>query len=424
MHFNQQQDEESYYEILEVSKDASHEEIKKKRKELSIKYHPDKLPSDKQEWGTNKIQKINEAYNVLSDPEKRKIYDQYGKAGLDGNPGFNQHGFDIHDIFNGFGFMGKSSKAQKIPPIRAPINVTLEEIFNGKTTTCEIERLSLCKKCDGTGFTDKQSHKCNTCQGKKMVFHTIQLGPGMFQKTQMPCHVCKGSGNDLKSSSLCKDCDGESVKKEMYTVTVEIKPGSRNGDAIEIMGQGHELPQEQLKGKRGDVIIIINELPHSVFKRGISFNGHIKPANLLIEVELTLCEGLCGFSKEFKYLDGTTKYIDHYDIIKDGDLKIIRGLGLPYRNKPYSKGDLYVKFSLKYPQDSELSNDQKIKIYEILTKKKYDSSKIHKLPKGIEPVLLSGIDQSGHHGSYYDDDHDDHEGHNHGNVEHVQCAQQ
>lgn len=424
MHFNQQQEEESYYDILEVSKDASHEEIKKKRRELSIKYHPDKLPPEKKEWGTAMIQKINEAYNVLSDPEKKKIYDQFGKSGLDGTSGFNHPGFDIHDIFNGFGFMGKSMKPQNIPPIRTPINVTLEEIFSGKTTKCDIERLSLCKKCDGTGFKDKQHHKCKVCKGNKVVFHAIQIGPGMFQQTQGPCQECKGSGNDLKSSSLCSSCDGESVKKEMHTLTVEIKPGSRNGDAVEIVGEGHELPKEQLKGKRGDVIIIINEVPHTVFKRGISFNGHMKPANLLIEMELTLCEGLCGFSKEFKYLDGTTKYIDHYSVVKDGDLKIIRGLGLPYRNKPYSRGDLYVKFNLKFPQDSELSNDQKIKIYEILTKQKYNSSIIHKLPKDIEPVLLSEPDHNEHHSSYYDDDHNNDNHHGHENVEHVQCAQQ
>ena len=416
-------EEESYYDILEVGQNATLEEIKKKKKDLSLKYHPDKLPEHKREWGTMMIQKINEAFEVLKDPKKRKMYDQFGKEALNGNPGFSGFGgfggFDMNDIFSGV--MGKS-KGQKIQPIKVAINVSLEDLFTGKNLKEEIERFTLCKECDNTGFEDKQKHKCKICKGNCFVIQTIQIGPGMIQQCQRPCAECNGLGNDLKSTNKCKKCDGNSVIKEKYIISIEIKAGMQNKDVIEIKKEGHELPQESnQKYNRGDIYVFIKEIPHEIYKRGVTYEGIMNPSNLSMELEITLCEALCGFVKSFKYLDGNSKYLDSYDVIKDGDIRVIKDLGLPHKGTNHKRGDLFVKFQVKYPNKSELTNNKKEKLYELLTDNKFNNSKIHKLPKYINPVIMEDIKHYKHK-EYYDDDDDNMDNERGG--EHVQCAQQ
>lgn len=399
---NQNESEESYYDILEVNKNASQDEIKQKRNSLSIRYHPDKLPPEKREWGTNMIKKINEAYSVLGDPEKRKLYDEYGKDGLDGSAQFAN--FDIHDLFGGL--MGKSKKGHKVQPIKLVINVSLEDIFLGKNIKESIERLTLCDDCDGTGFTDKQKHNCKLCKGNCFIIRTMSLGPGMIQQMRENCFECCGTGKDQKSKNKCNKCKGTGAIKENHFISFDVVPGILNNEFFEIKNQGHSIPNEI--NKRGSVIVSINELAHKIYKRGgIVIEGRMNPSNLRIEMEITLHEALCGFVKSFKFLDGNTYYIDQYSIIKDGDIKMIKSMGLPHKNKSYKKGDLFIIFKIKYPEDSELTHEQKEKIYEILTKKKFKDSKIHKLPKNIDPVILDTMNQ---HKEIYEEDYDEDDG--------------
>src|SRR5438046_759399 len=146
----------SYYEILGVGKTASDEELKKKKRELAIKYHPDRLPEDKKDWGTEMFKKVQEAYDVLSDPKKRKIYDKFGKEGLqNGGMDPTMGGFNPEDLFPG---IFKSKKNNKIAPIKIRLDVSLENLYLGKEFDYEIERFTLCKNCDNTGFSDKQKH--------------------------------------------------------------------------------------------------------------------------------------------------------------------------------------------------------------------------------------------------------------------------
>jgi DnaJ-class molecular chaperone len=166
--------------------------------------------------------------------------------------------------------------------------------------------------------------------------------------------------------------------------------------------------------RRGDVVFIVNEIPHNTFKRGVVYDGKMNPANIAIEINLQLHEALCGFVKIFKYLDDTDIYIDNYDVIKDGDVKIIRSKGLPYKNKSYLSGDLFVKFKVAYPEN--INENAKSKFYEWLTNKKYNSAAIHKLPNDILPVNLEDAKDYPTNDSYLDDD-DQHD-------EHVGCAQQ
>lgn len=411
---------ESYYDILEVTKDATAAEIRRKKKQLSLKYHPDKLPQNKREWGEDRIKKINEAFEVLNDPEKRKIYDEFGKEGLkekpQGPPGFNPADFFPH-------MFGGRHQQPKIKPLQIYIDMTLEEIYKGKDFTKEITRSSQCNDCESTGFQDKKKHKCSSCNGRGMRVEIRQLGPGMMQQSQSMCFDCYGTGNDKKASNKCKKCNGNGVFDEQHTVHFNIPAGCHKGDHVVIKGEGNTSPENN---RRGDIIIIVNELPHEIFKRGVAYKGQIVPANILMEMEIELHESLCGFVKHFKHVDGEEIYINHNEFIKDGEIKVMIGKGLPYKGKSYKYGELFIKFKVKYPEN--LDNDQalKKKLYELLTGSTYDAKKIHKLPKNITATELNEINDyetlqeiHGMHGMHeqpeFDNDQDD------GNV---QCAQQ
>lgn len=417
--------EESYYDILEISKNASFEEIKKKRKELSMKYHPDKLPEDKRKWGESMIKKVNEAYEVLSDPEKRELYDKFGKnfqqfgmGGMDGMGGFNPE-----DIFGGL-FSGRQKQQRQqrhhVEPIQIRIDVTLEDLFNGKVYTKEIERFTLCDNCDNTGFEDKQKHSCTNCNGNGNVMEMRKIGPGMLQQIRRQCDKCNGSGSYADNVKKCKKCNGHSVYKEKHTITINIEPGMCNGDCIEIVNEGHPFPKEiqskQNKQTRGNVNCIINEIPHKVFKRGIVFNEQMNPANLSITIELELHEALCGFVKKFKHLDGSDVYIDNYDVIQDGNIKIIEHKGLPYRGNKFRSGNLFVKFKVTAP--TKFSDTTRNKLYELLTGKKFNNSKVHKIPSENYPVELKSIE------NYHDSNDFDENNNNDNNQENVQCTTQ
>ncbi|QKF93745.1 DnaJ chaperone protein [Fadolivirus algeromassiliense] len=409
--------EESYYDILGVSKNATIEEIKLKRKELSKKYHPDKLPAEKREQGTERFKKITEAYEVLSDPEKRNIYDQHGKEGLKAHAdgfNFNGGGFDPTEIFGDI-FGKRKQQSVRVPPIQIRVNVTLEDVFTGKDFIQEIERFSVCNICDNTGFEDKGKHDCTVCKGSGFKMEMRQIGPGMIQQFQRPCNNCEGSGKDNKFPK-CNKCNGKGLVEEKVKLSFKVEQGMCKGDIIEIKNEGHELPKD-VPGlyRRGDVMFVVNEIPHETFKRGVVYDGKMNPANIAIEVELQLHEALCGFVRSFKYLDGTQMYIDNYDIVKDGDVKIIKNKGLPQKNRTYLSGDLFVKFKVTYPEN--IADNTKSKLFELLTGKKYNSSTVHKLPSDAYTVDMKDVKDYVPNDNYYDEDDDHQEGG-------VQCAQQ
>jgi DnaJ family protein A protein 2 len=167
-----------------------------------------------------------------------------------------------------------------------------------------------------------------------------------------------------------------------------MNAGCHKGDHIIIKGEGNASPESN---KRGDIVVIVNELPHDLYKRGVVYKGTMNPANLLMEIELSLPESLCGFVKHFKFVNGEEIYISHNEFIKDGELKVMIGKGLPYKGRPYKFGELFIKFNVKYPENFDNDLSLKKKLYELLTGTTYDAKKIHKLPKNVTPVDLNEL---------------------------------
>jgi DnaJ-class molecular chaperone len=353
----------SYYDTLNIPKTATNVEIKKAYKMLAKKYHPDKLTPAEKEQGEQKFKEIAEAYSVLNDPKKKELYDRFGKEGLNNN-GPNMPNFN--DIFgNIFG----NNKKSNITPLQVSINLTLEDIYTGKKFNLQFDRNELCKKCDGTGSADKQSKKCTICNGTGQQIHTLRNGP-FIQQIAKPCNSCNGIGEMIQNK--CTNCNGSKFTKVKSQIMVNVQAGCKKGDQLIIENQGHDLTAEQKKetGKeKSPLVIVINEIEHSVFKRGVVIQNKMDPANLLVELEISLVESLCGCEKTIKHLDNRDLNIVEDNIIKNGYIKYIPNEGLPKKN---GKGDLFIRFNINYPE--KLDDKQKKIIYNALTGKDYNEN--------------------------------------------------
>jgi DnaJ-class molecular chaperone len=391
----------SYYDILGVDKLAPVAEIKNSYRKRMRECHPDKLPPEKKEWGEKMCKDLNEAWEILKDPEKRELYDKYGKDNGQGMPnGMHNMNDIINEMFKKA--HGQTRAQQTIPPIKIVQNVTLEDVYNGKTVTINIERCSLCKACNATGFTDKQKHDCKKCKGSGFIKHIQQLGPGFIQQFQQPCSQCMGSGLDTTSSLKCLSCGGMTFINENIQTNIEIPKGVKNRDILQIINQGNEIPIEDRTNNgitRGPVLIIINELDHDIFKRGIVINQKMNPANICILVDVSLADAIAGFKKTITHLDGRKLYFTETKIIKNGDIGVILGEGLPIKDKKYAKGDLFIKYNVKVPDN--LTNDQRASIYKILTGNDYVDD-----DPGDDHIYVNkiNIDNYGSNNSTYDSD--------------------
>lgn len=360
-----------FYEILDISKSATPEEIKKAYRKMAIKWHPDKNPENKEE-AESKFKEITEAYEILSNQEKRDIYDKYGHEGLSNDGGQSADFMEdmIKRMFGMGGMMGGDSDDEEVAPIQIIENCTLEELYTGKKVKRKITRHSLCNKCNGMGTNDGIEHVCKKCKGSGVVIRNIQSG-FMVQVVQEKCKDCMGTGID-KSCTKCPKCKGTRANKEEVEISCDIPKGAYEKYTIEIENMGNEIPQNERKGKnRSDVNIIVNELPHNVFKRSFIIKGkkeYPDPADLLMELEIDLAESLCGFQKKIKHLDGSEFTINYEHIIKHGDVFVIENKGMPtLNNNKY--GDLYVSVKINYPK--EIPKNQQNKLWQILTNKPY-----------------------------------------------------
>ncbi|CAG8613314.1 6471_t:CDS:2, partial [Diversispora eburnea] len=329
----------NYYEVLGVDTNSPESEIKRAYRKLAMKFHPDKNPD---EAASEKFKEISHAYDILSDPEKRELYDRYGEEGLSGGGGNSMTPEDIFASLFGFSTnMGGSgfTRQRRGEDIVKPFNVTLEDLYNSKTAKISLQRDVVCSVCHGKGSKTGATRKCHSCDGRGVKVAMRQIGPGMIQRINTVCAMCDGAGEVIREKDKCKKCRGKKVVEEKKKLDIFIEKGMQNNQKIVMQG---EADQEVLF--RSDVILVLKQKPHDRFER----QGN----DLKTEVNISITEALCGFSKVLvTHLDGRGLIINQPpgEVIKPGSIKCIPNEGMPQYKRPDFKGNLYVKFTVEFP---------------------------------------------------------------------------
>lgn len=356
-----------YYKILDVPKNADEKTIRNAYKELARKWHPDKNKNNVNE-ATEKLKDINEAKDVLLNPEKREIYDQYGEDGLKQSGQQTRQDDVMNDIFKQMFGMHNAPQQNDVPDVEVECEVTLEQMFTGTSIKKQITRFSLCSHCHGTGSDDGIDHKCLKCNGQGKTIKVVRMG-NVIQQIQQPCNSCLGIGHD-STHKKCTICTGARGVKEVCDMEFPIPAGAFNGTVISVKNQGNEIPRDERKtaDTRSNIKIIIKGKQHSEFKRMFVIEGKKtvpNPADLLYEMTITLAESICGFRKIIKHLNGQEITVQYEKCTKNGDILILPNLGMPVLNSQ-ERGDLYVSFKVLYPE--ELDKSIKSKVWTLLTK--------------------------------------------------------
>jgi DnaJ-class molecular chaperone len=269
-------------------------------------------------------------------------------------------------------FGNQFSKKSNVPNITITEECTLEELYNGKDYTKQIERVSLCKECNGFGTEDGMEHKCKDCGGSGMQIKVIKQG-NMIQQMQQICMKCKGSGSDT-TTSQCKKCNGKKAFKELSNISVKIPKGAYEGIGLEIENMGNEIPlQNRTNNKtRSSIIIKIKEKPHSTYVRGFTipkYKENADPKDLKTTLKISLAESLTNFTKTLKFLDNKPITIFHEKIIKHGDVLVLPNNGMPILENNSQKGNLYITFEIEYPES--ISNNTKKILWQLFTNTPY-----------------------------------------------------
>ncbi|OMJ21895.1 DnaJ-like protein [Smittium culicis] len=347
-----------YYKLLGVDRDADNHQIKKAYKKLSKKYHPDK---NKAEDAHEKFIEYTNAYQVLTDPEKRDVYDRYGEEGLK-NEGGGGHGFDPHDIFAQFfgggdmfgGGMfggGRRTKRQKPmgPTINLDLHLSLEELYHGKEVDIDVSKQKICSHCGGSGAESPDDiSQCDECDGSGMKVVRRILGPGIVQQMQTTCTKCHGVGKATKKK--CHLCKGERVIRGNDQVNFDISAGTNAGHQVTIESEADEHPDHET----GNLVFKVLEIPHRLFTR--------KNENLYLDVDISLLESLTGFKRKFRHLNGKTIDLVHTDVVPNGHIEEMKNLGMPSTHNSDTYGSLYVKYWVKFPKSVSSDVSSKLKI--------------------------------------------------------------
>jgi DnaJ-class molecular chaperone len=326
-----------YYSILGLPKSASIEEIKKTYRKKALDLHPDRNSSPEAE---NKFKELTKAYETLSDPEKKSIYDQFGENGkptmnMGEMPNIFQHMFNqFGGAFNQFAI----NINPEMTDIPIHISIPLKFIYIGKKnmTLPTIKRKGFCSICDGYGSLDKKDHNCTSCNGVGFTFRDIRIGP-MIQRIQSSCSSCNGKRFD-DSYDRCVNCNGSGFIEEPYNISFELLPGSI--DPITIIGDGHATRKGHNKSRTNIVIHIncINE--DSIYTR------ENNTLNLITIIKISLSEALCGFTKELEHLDGEKFSISVGEVCNPSSTIIVSNKGMKKADKI---GDLKIKLEIEYP---------------------------------------------------------------------------
>ena len=346
-----------YYEVLGVAKGAGDDEIKKAYRKLAKKYHPDLNPGDKE--AEARFKEVNEAYEVLSDKDKRARYDQFGHAGVDPNfnPGGGFGGFtdmgdiDLGDLFGsffgggfggGFGGSSRRNSPQKGETIRAGVSISFEEAAFGCEKEVTVSRTEPCDVCNGTGCAPGTTAEiCPDCHGSGTV--RIQRGGGGFSfSTTTTCPKCRGAGKIIHQP--CKTCGGAGSVRRQKKLAVTIPAGIDDGQAVSLRGQGGAGKNG---GPSGDLLIAVTVRPHSIFRR--------EGTSVYMEQPVSFVQAALGAELEIPTIDGNVKYTMP-EGTQTGTTFRLRGKGIPSLNGR-GRGDQYVTVKVQVP--TSLNKEQK-----------------------------------------------------------------
>lgn len=376
-----------YYEVLGVSKNATDDELKKAYKKVAVKYHPDRNPGDTE--AEEKFKEAAEAYDVLRDPQKRSLYDQYGHEGLNGAGGFGGGGFggfgggmNMDDIFSmfgdifgghsgGFGGFGQSrgKRVFKGSDLRVRMSLTLEEIATGVTKKIKVKKQVQCPDCKGTGSADNsQPETCPHCHGSGVITQARQTMFGMMQ-SQSECPHCHGVGTVIKNK--CKKCAGRGIVQGDEVVEINIPAGVMDGMTVSVRGKGNAAP---FNGQPGDIMVEIREIPSEVYVR----DGQ----NLIYNLLLSVNQAILGDTVEIPLISGSKAHIKIEPGTQPGKVLRLRGKGLEaVSGYGYGVGDLIVKISVYIPEKltdkekkhiEQLKDSENFKTSETLRKKIFE----------------------------------------------------
>jgi molecular chaperone DnaJ len=349
-----------YYEVLEISKDATAEEIKKAYRKKALRYHPDKNPDDKE--AEEKFKEAAEAYEVLSNPEKKQRYDQFGHAGMGGASGFSGQNMDMDDIFSmfgdifgghfggggfgnfgGFGGGGRSQRQRvtKGQNLRVKVTLSLKEIVNGAEKRIKVKKYIKCSSCNGSGAQDNSFSTCSTCKGTGQVTRVSNTFLGQMQTTST-CPTCGGEGKIIKNK--CTSCYGEGIVKGEEVIPINIPAGVGEGMQLSMSGKGNAARRG---GINGDLIVLIYEEEQPDLIR----DGN----DLIYNLFLSLPELALGTTAEIPTVESKVKVKIEAGTQPEKILRL-KGKGIPDING-YGRGDLLVRIHTWVP--NKLDNEEK-----------------------------------------------------------------
>ncbi|KAG9201056.1 hypothetical protein G6514_006436 [Epicoccum nigrum] len=375
------------YEVLGISNSASKVEIKKAYHkvrnpahelyplpyhEAALAHHPDKVAVEEREEAEIRFKSAKQAYEILSDDDKRHLYDTHGMAAFDPARGGGEQP-DMDDILaammggmggfggmpgmGGFGGM-PGGPGRNVPrkgrSVEQEYEVTLEELYKGKTTKFSNTKNIVCNQCEGSGGKKgSKSHDCSACNGRGAKQVLRQVGPGLVTQETVACSNCSGSGQVIPEKQRCKKCKGKKVVESKNVLELYIPRGARQGERIVLAGEADQLPDQE----PGDIVFTLDEAEHETFERA--------GADLRAILKISLAEALTGFNRVvLTHLDGRGIALNvqqpNGKVLRPGQVLKVPGEGMPMKRSD-AKGDLYLQVDVEFPEDGWLKDDAALK---------------------------------------------------------------